>query len=48
MRQRFDELKRKGQLSTPEQCAAQLIDYALSDAFGQTPVADIREIAKSA
>ncbi|MGF6373565.1 benzil reductase ((S)-benzoin forming) [Paraburkholderia sp. RAU6.4a] len=48
MRQRFDELKRNGQLSTPEQCAAQLIDYALCDAFGQTPVADIREIAKSA
>jgi benzil reductase ((S)-benzoin forming) len=48
MRTRFEELKRNGQLSTPEQCAAQLIDYALGDAFGQTPVADIREIAKPA
>jgi benzil reductase ((S)-benzoin forming) len=48
MRTRFEELKRNGQLSTPEQCAAQLIDYALGDTFGQTPVADIREIAKPA
>ncbi|NML31458.1 SDR family oxidoreductase [Paraburkholderia antibiotica] len=48
MRQRFEDLKRNGQLTTPEQCAASLIDYALSDAFGQTPVADIREVAKSA
>jgi NAD(P)-dependent dehydrogenase (short-subunit alcohol dehydrogenase family) len=48
MRQRFEDLKRNGQLSTPEQSAAALIDYALSDAFGNTPVADIREIAKSA
>ncbi|MBN3803331.1 SDR family oxidoreductase [Paraburkholderia sp. Ac-20336] len=48
MRARFEDLKRNGQLSTPEQCATQLIDYALSDAFGQTPVADIREIVKQA
>ena len=48
MRARFEDLKRNGQLSTPEQCATQLIDYALSDAFGQTPVADIREIANPA
>ena len=46
MRPKFEDLKRNGQLSTPEECAAQLIDYALGDAFGQTPVADIREIAK--
>jgi hypothetical protein len=25
-----------------------LLDYAFSDAFGQTPVADIREVAKQA
>jgi len=48
MRARFEDLKRNGQLSTPEQCAAQLIDYALSDAFGDAAVADIREIAKPA
>jgi benzil reductase ((S)-benzoin forming) len=48
MREKFEDLKRNGQLSTPEQCATQLLDYALSDAFGQTPVADIRELAKQA
>ncbi|QQC66643.1 SDR family oxidoreductase [Paraburkholderia ginsengisoli] len=48
MRAKFEELKRNGQLTTPEQCAAQLVDYALGDTFGQTPVADIREIAKPA
>ncbi|WP_345815609.1 SDR family oxidoreductase [Paraburkholderia sp. PREW-6R] len=46
MRDKFEDLKRNGQLVTPDQCAAQLLDYALSDAFGQTPVADIREINK--
>ena len=46
LREKFDTLKRSGQLSSPEQCAAQLIDFALSDAFGQTPVADIRELAQ--
>jgi benzil reductase ((S)-benzoin forming) len=45
LRERFDELKRSGQLASPEQSAAKLVAYALSDAFGQTPVADIREIA---
>ncbi|CAB3702322.1 SDR family oxidoreductase [Paraburkholderia rhynchosiae] len=48
MREKFEDLKRSGRLSTPEQAAAQLLDYALSDAFGKTPVADIREMAKSA
>ncbi|MFL9887806.1 SDR family oxidoreductase [Paraburkholderia agricolaris] len=46
MREKFEDLKRNGQLSTPEQCATQVLDYAFSDAFGQTPVADIREVAK--
>jgi NAD(P)-dependent dehydrogenase (short-subunit alcohol dehydrogenase family) len=46
MRAKFEDLKRSGQLWSPEQCAAQVVDYALGDAFGQTPVADIREIAK--
>ncbi|HEY1998184.1 SDR family oxidoreductase [Paraburkholderia sp.] len=48
MRERFEELKRSGQLTSPEQCAARLIDFTLSDDFGQTPVADIREWAKQA
>ncbi|SIT45139.1 Short-chain dehydrogenase/reductase SDR [Paraburkholderia ribeironis] len=47
LRAKFDDLKSSGKLSTPEQCATQLIDYAFSDAFGQIPVADIREIAKA-
>jgi benzil reductase ((S)-benzoin forming) len=45
MRERFEDLKRNGQLVSPEQCATQLIDFALSDAFGAAPVADIREWA---
>lgn len=48
LRDKFEDLKRNGQLATPEQCATQLLDYALSDAFGQTPVADIREVTKPA
>lgn len=46
LREKFEDLKRNGQLATPEQCATQLLDYALGDSFGDTPVADIREIAK--
>ncbi|MFM0341176.1 SDR family oxidoreductase [Paraburkholderia fungorum] len=48
LREKFEDLKRNGQLATPAQCATQLLDYAFSDAFGQTPVADIREVAKQA
>jgi benzil reductase ((S)-benzoin forming) len=46
LRGKFAELKRNGQLVSPEQCATQMIDYALSDAFGETPVADIRELTQ--
>jgi len=46
LREKFEDLKRNGQLSTPEHTAAQLLEYAFSDAFGEAPVADIREIAK--
>jgi benzil reductase ((S)-benzoin forming) len=46
LREKFEALKRSGQLSSPEQCATQLIDFALSDAFGQAPVADIRELTQ--
>lgn len=48
MREKFDELKRNGQLTSPEECAARLIDFTLSDDFGHTPVADIRDWAKPA
>jgi benzil reductase ((S)-benzoin forming) len=46
LREKFEELKRNGQLVSPEQCATQLIDFTLSEAFGQTPVADIREVVQ--
>jgi benzil reductase ((S)-benzoin forming) len=45
LRARFEELKRNGQLSTPEESAKKVIDYALSDSFGQTPVVDVRELS---
>ncbi|WP_044041266.1 SDR family oxidoreductase [Caballeronia insecticola] len=45
LRERFEALKRDGQLATPEQSARKLIDYLLSDAFGDTPTADVRELA---
>jgi benzil reductase ((S)-benzoin forming) len=43
MRERFDALKRDGQLATPEQSARKLADYLLSDAFGNAPTADVRD-----
>jgi benzil reductase ((S)-benzoin forming) len=46
LREKFEELKRNGQLVSPEQCAIQLIEFTLSEAFGQTPVADIREVVQ--
>jgi benzil reductase ((S)-benzoin forming) len=45
MRDRFEKLKAEGQLVSPLACAARLVDFALSDAFGEQPVADIRELA---
>jgi NAD(P)-dependent dehydrogenase (short-subunit alcohol dehydrogenase family) len=44
-RERFEALKNEGRLATPDQAAKKLVDYALSDAFGTTPVADVRELA---
>ena len=45
-RERFEQLKESGQLTSPEHAARQLIDYALSDTFGATPTADVRELAE--
>ncbi|MCB1958988.1 MAG: SDR family oxidoreductase [Rhodocyclaceae bacterium] len=45
-RARFEALKRDGVLVSPQACAAQLVDYALSAAFGSLPVADLRELAR--
>jgi NAD(P)-dependent dehydrogenase (short-subunit alcohol dehydrogenase family) len=44
LREKFDALKRDGLLASPAQSAQKLVDYALSDAFGKTPVADVREL----
>jgi NAD(P)-dependent dehydrogenase (short-subunit alcohol dehydrogenase family) len=44
IRERFDNLKRSGQLTSPEACAQRLVRYLLSDEFGQNPVADLREM----
>ncbi|SAK59469.1 KR domain protein [Caballeronia temeraria] len=44
IRERFDTLKRDGQLATPEASARKVVDYLLSDAFGDTPTADVRDL----
>ncbi|WP_230969091.1 SDR family oxidoreductase [Nitrogeniibacter aestuarii] len=41
---RFEALKREGGLTSPEDCAARLVPYVLSDAFGQAATADLRDI----
>lgn len=43
-RPRFEALKRDGDLAAPQACAARLIAYLLSDAFGRRPVEDLREV----
>lgn len=45
LREKFDELKRSGQLSTPAAAAKKVLDYSLSDAFGTTPTVDVRDLA---
>ncbi|WP_206997989.1 SDR family oxidoreductase [Trinickia mobilis] len=47
LRERFEDLKRNGQLATPEQSASKLIGYLLSDGFGQVPTADVRELPQA-
>lgn len=44
MRDKFEQLKASGALATPEAAARQLVGYALSDAFGSVPTADVREL----
>jgi NAD(P)-dependent dehydrogenase (short-subunit alcohol dehydrogenase family) len=41
---RFEALKREGKLTSPAECAARLVAHALSPAFGDPPVADLREL----
>lgn len=44
MREKFEQLKSSGALTMPDDAARQLLDYALSDAFGTAPTADLREL----
>ena len=44
LREKFDALKRQGGLSAPADCAQRLVDYLLSEKFGEMPVADLREL----
>lgn len=45
VRERFDELKSSGALTSPAECAERLVDYLLSDWFGHDIVTDLRELA---
>lgn len=44
LREKFDDLKRNGQLSTPTDAARKVLDYTLSDTFGDSPVVDVRDL----
>ncbi len=45
LRQRFDELKRAGELAAPADCARRLVEYLLGAQFGTVPVEDLRSVA---
>lgn len=44
LREKFDMLKRNGDLVSPQDCARRLVDYLLGDRFGSEPVADLRDV----
>lgn len=46
LREKFDMLKRNGELVRPQDCAKQLVDYLLGEKFGIEPVADLRGIGR--
>jgi len=43
--ERFTGLKRKGQLTSPDEAAVRLVTYLLGDAFGKTVIADLRKLS---
>ncbi len=43
-RERFEQLKTTGALSSAESAAKRLVDYALSEGFGASPTADVRDL----
>lgn len=44
VRERFEALKRDGALASANDCAQKIVDHLLSDDFGASPVADLREL----
>lgn len=46
LRPRFEALHANGELSSPTQVAADVLDYVLGDRFGDAPVADLRTLAR--
>lgn len=44
LREKFDLLKRNGELVSPQSCAKRLVDYLLGERFGIEPDADLRSI----
>jgi len=42
-RERFVELQRQGQLTSPEDAAARVLAWLQRPDFGQQPVADVRD-----
>lgn len=48
LRERFEQLKRNGELASPADCARRLVDYLLGPAFGSAAVADLREVGTGA
>lgn len=45
LRERFDLLKRNGELISPQACAQRVVEHLLSAQFGREPVADLRTLA---
>lgn len=43
-RDKFVELKRSGQLTSPQQAAEKFVDYLLSERFGEAPAVDLRAL----
>ncbi len=44
-RERFDALQQQGLLTSPERAAHALLDHLWSDAFGQDPTPDLRQLS---
>jgi len=44
LRQKFDQLKASGALLAAPDVASRLLDYCLSQRFGQQAVADLRDV----